>query len=63
MSTDAEYVEDAISNCCSSSVIEPDVCAECLEHCSPEFEPEAPDETPISKHMEEYAEKIAKGLK
>ncbi len=62
MSTEAEYIEGAISNCCGSSVFEPDVCADCLEHCSPEYEKEAPEGT-ISPAMKSYTRRVAEMLK
>ena len=62
MSTEAEYVEDAISSCCGASVLEPDVCAECLEHCSPEFVNEPPEDTP-GPFMRQYAKHVIEELK
>jgi len=27
---------EPISNCCGAGILEPDICAECLEHCEAE---------------------------
>lgn len=29
------YRTDLTSNCCGATIIEPDFCAECLDHCEP----------------------------